>query len=270
MKAQRLLLGTNWKMNKTVREATEYACELLQYLSTIKGVESVQLFAIPPFTAIAAVKQVSAGKFWVGAQNMHWEPWGPYTGEISAPMLQELGVDLVELGHAERRQYFNESDKAINRKVQTALQYGFRPLICLGEGWEEKEYGVEREAVGRQLRIALKGILGQQAPNLIIAYEPAWSIGEAGAAASPEHVRYMVNHIRGLLREIFGSERATAIPIVYGGDVHTGNAVDLLEESEIDGLFVGRAAWQVKDFADLIRVCIEASARRKSLIRGNR
>jgi len=256
-------------MNKTVQEAKDYTCELLQHLETIEAAEFAQLFLIPPFTAITAVKQASRGKFWVGAQNMHWENCGPYTGEISAPMLCELGVDLVELGHAERRLYFNESDAAINRKVHAALRYGIRPLVCVGEEWEDKEYGVERDTVARQLRIALKGVK-DRAPNLIIAYEPVWSIGKAGAAASPEDVQQMLSHLRHVLGDLLGPETSAVIPIIYGGDVNIRNAIDLLEETDINGLFVGRAAWEARQFAQLIRVCVQATARKRSLVGDDR
>ena len=153
MNPPRLYLGSGWKMNKTVREAVDYVARLLAILPTLEGVDQVQLFVVPPFTALEAVKRQSGERLWVGAQNMHWAEKGAYTGEISAAMLAELNVDLVELGHAERRRYFNETDADINRKVQAALAHGLRPLLCVGETLEEKQAHAEHETVGRQLEI---------------------------------------------------------------------------------------------------------------------
>ena len=259
MNTQRLLLGTNWKMHKTIREATDYARRLLELLDSVPIPERIQLFLIPPFTAIAAVKQASSGRFWVGAQNMHSEEWGAYTGEISAPMLRELGADLVELGHAERRRLFNETDAAINRKVHLALAHGLRPLVCIGDSAADKSSGVEREALTRQIKIALHGVSGPQASTLIVAYEPFWAIGESGAAADTEWIRTMCGHIRNVLVSLFGSEAGQEIPVIYGGSVNESNAVRILTESAANGLFIGRAAWDPDGFFRLINACSKYS-----------
>jgi triosephosphate isomerase len=254
MNRRRILLGTGWKMNKTVREAADYAQRLLKVLDDSSGLDDIQLFVIPPFTAIEAVKRLSAGRFWVGAQNMHWEEWGAYTGEISAPMLRELGVDLVELGHAERRRYFNETDECVQRKVHTALKHGIRPLVCIGERLDERERGIEKEIISRQLKVAFRGVAPKHASMLMVAYEPVWAIGEPGTAASVEDVRTMSGHIRGLLEEIFGAE-ASSVPVLYGGTVDVTNCSAFLTAGGIDGLFIGRAAWNVEGFARLIGSC---------------
>jgi triosephosphate isomerase len=259
MNTQRLFLGTNWKMHKTVREATDYTRRLLELLDSVPIPERIQLFLIPPFTAIAAVKKVSRGRFWVGAQNMHSEEWGPYTGEISAPMLQELGVDLVELGHAERRRSFNETDAAINRKVHLALAHGLRPLVCIGDSAEEKSSGVEREALTRQIKIALHGVSKPQASALIIAYEPFWAIGESGTAADAEWIRSMGVHVRSVLASLFGSETGQGIPVIYGGSLNESNAAQILTGTGTDGLFIGRAAWNPDSFFRLISACSESA-----------
>jgi L-erythrulose 1-phosphate isomerase len=259
MTAQRILLGTNWKMHKTVREATEYTVEFLKQLETIEGLDLCQLFILPPFTSIAAIKRVSNGRFWVGAQNMHWADSGPYTGEVSAQMLHEIGVDLVELGHAERRQHFNETDADVNRKVAKALEWRLRPLICLGESLEEREFGVERESVARQLKFALHGVTAEGATRILLAYEPVWSIGHGGAAAEPAHVSAIVEHLRETLAALFDAELAGRIPILYGGDVTPENAAELLEQTGVNGLFIGRAAWEVSGFASLIRICLQGA-----------
>jgi triosephosphate isomerase len=245
-------------MNKTVSQAEEYIQVLLNQLGDLNGRADLQIFVIPPYTAIQTVKQKSNGKLWVGAQNMHWDHWGPYTGEISAPMLKELGVDLVELGHAERRKYFNETDASVNRKVHTALSFGIRALVCVGETLQDKRTGLEKETVGRQLKAILEGVAPEEAPNLIVAYEPVWAIGEEGSTADSEHIRNMSHHIRGLLRQQWPQESADRVAIIYGGDVNYGNAPQILSKGGVDGLFVGRAAWKAENFADLIRNCIQA------------
>ena len=255
MNTRSLFLGTNWKMHKTIREATDYTRRLLGLLDSVPILGKIQLFLIPPFTAIAAVKEVSGGRFWVGAQNMHSEKWGAYTGEISAPMLRELGVDLVELGHAERRRLFNETDASLNAKVHLALEHELRPLLCIGDSAEDKSSGVEREALTRQIKIALHGVSGPQASALIVAYEPFWAIGESGTAADVDWIRSMSGHIRNVLVSLFGSEAGQEIPVIYGGSVNESNAAHILAETGTNGLFIGRAAWDPDDFFRLINGC---------------
>jgi len=258
MTSRRLFLGTGWKMNKTVREAVDYTQRLIAHLRAIPGHDSFQLFVLPPFTAIEAVKRAAGGKFWVGAQNMHWAKQGAFTGEISAPMLSELGVDLVELGHAERRMYFNETDEAIQRKVQAALEFNIRPLVCVGEQREERERGSGRDVVAQQLRRAFEGTPDQMISRLMVAYEPVWAIGEYGTAATSGDLRVMHEHIRSTLADMF-SAAAASIPVLYGGTVNEMNAASLLAEGGVDGLFIGRAAWEAHGFAGIIRACANAN-----------
>ncbi|MBZ5591084.1 MAG: triose-phosphate isomerase [Acidobacteriia bacterium] len=258
MTARRIFLGTGWKMNKTVREALDYTHSLIAHLDTIAGHEQFQLFVVPPFTAIDAVKRSAGGRFWVGAQNMHWARQGAFTGEISAPMLSELGVDLVELGHAERRMYFNETDEAIQRKVQTALEFNIRPLVCVGEQREERAGGRGRDVVEQQVRRALQGTPIHMIGRLMLAYEPVWAIGEHGTAATAGDLRIMTEHIRRTLADLFSAAGAS-IAVLYGGTVNEQNAAGLLMEGNADGLFIGRAAWQADGFAGIIRACAKAN-----------
>jgi triosephosphate isomerase len=258
MTPRRLFLGTGWKMNKTVREAVDYTQRLIAHLGAIRGHNSFQLFVVPPFTAIEAVKRAADGKFWVGAQNMHWAKQGAFTGEISAPMLSELGVELVELGHAERRRYFNETDEDIQRKVEAALEFNIRPLVCVGEQREERERGSGRDVVAQQLRRALQGTPAQMVSRLMVAYEPVWAIGKHGTAATADDLRAMYEHIRSTLADLFGASSAS-IPVLYGGTVSEVNAVNLLVKGGVDGLFIGRAAWQAEGFAGIIRACADAN-----------
>jgi triosephosphate isomerase len=242
-------------MNRTVREAREYIEALLALLTGMEGLAQVQLFVVPPFTAIAEVKRLSCGMFWVGAQNMHWADSGAYTGEISAPMVREAGADLVELGHAERRLNFNETDESVSRKVATALRHGLRPLVCVGD--DPQGRGKAEDTVARQLRIAFRDATPESAGRLMVAYEPAWAIGEAGTSASPGEAAAMHRHIRRVLGEIFGTG-ANLIPVLYGGSVTSLNAGGLLYEGDADGLFVGRAAWTATGFAEVIHASLEA------------
>ncbi len=257
MRTSRLFVGTSWKMNKTVREAIDYTRRLLELLEGLDRSDAVQVFVVPPFTAIAAVKRASEGKMWVGAQNMHWAERGAYTGEISAPMLQELGVDLVELGHAERRRYFNETDADVNRKVHAALRHGLRPLVCVGELAEDKRRGVGRETVRNQVRTAFAEVEASRASHLIVAYEPVWAIGADSADIGMDYVREVQNHIRATLEEMLGPSAAALVPVIYGGDVNLRNAASLVRESGTDGLFIGRAALEAENFAELIRTALQ-------------
>jgi L-erythrulose 1-phosphate isomerase len=260
MSERKILIGSNWKMNKTVSEAISYTRRLLQEIEPFAGLDQLQIFVIPPYTAIAAVKHESGGRLWVGAQNMHWAESGAYTGEISAPMLKELHVDLVELGHAERRQHFGETDATINRKLHMALRFGLRALICIGEQLEQKVSGVERESLTRQLRAILAGVPAREASKLILAYEPVWAIGEDGTTADPQYVRVMCDYIRSVVAEAFGLDLARQVRVIYGGDVKASNAAEILGQGGVDGLFIGRAAWQVEGFVSLIRACLEPLA----------
>jgi L-erythrulose 1-phosphate isomerase len=265
MTSKKFLLGTNWKMNKNMAEASDYACRLAALLGHLPGQEKIQIFIIPPYTSIETVKRLSQGRFWVGAQNVHWEEWGAYTGEISAPMLRDLSIDLVELGHAERRRHFFETDEIINKKLHRVVQYGFHPLLCVGERSEEKFYGVQRETVGRQLRIALNGILPAQTSGLIVAYEPVWAIGEGGTAADAPYLEMMLVHIREVLTDVLGAESARDVRVIYGGTINQSNASEILNGSSAEGLFVGRAAWDIEGLTKLIDMCIEIAERRSGV-----
>jgi L-erythrulose 1-phosphate isomerase len=251
-----LLLGTNWKMTKTICQSLEYMREVLKLIDGISGAGCVQLFVIPSHTAISAVRAAAGQRLWVGAQNMHWAAEGAYTGEVSGAMLKELGVDLVELGHSERRQYFGETDSQVNRKVLHALELGIRPLVCVGESMEERDAAVGAEAVIGQAGIALRGVRTADASRVIVAYEPHWSIGTAGVPASADYVREVCSRLREALGRFFDPATAVRIPLLYGGSVSLENASDLLNCGPVDGLFVGRTAWQPAGFAALIEMAI--------------
>jgi triosephosphate isomerase len=247
---QQLYVGTQWKMNKTRREAAEYMLDLKSLLAVD---DHVQTFIIVPFTDLDVVRDALDGApILLGAQNVHWADAGAFTGEISAPMLKEAGVDVVQLGHSERRQFFGETDYTVNQKVSAALRHGLIPLICVGEQLIEREYGVEREVVARQVKIALHGVAADQCSRLWIAYEPVWAIGEGSLPAEPADAAAMHRHIRHILIERFGEHAGSLPPILYGGSISEANTTALLAEPDLDGLFIGRAGLDPRHFAAIV------------------
>jgi len=245
--ARPFVFGTNFKMNQTPAESAAFYRQLA---AKVEIPAETHLFVIPPFTSLAAVEEIASPpphQIWIGAQNVHWAPDGAYTGEISVGMLGALDVDLVLLGHAERRRYFHETDPELNLKVRAALGAGLRVLLAVGETAEERSFGVGGETVLRQLRIGLHGVQPEHLRLIHIAYEPVWSIGAGGTPASPEDVEPIAKLIRTGSRDLFG-EPGGDIPILYGGSVDPSNAGTFTALANIDGLFVGRAAWTVDGF----------------------
>jgi L-erythrulose 1-phosphate isomerase len=245
--ARPFLFGTNFKMNQTPAESAAFYQQLA---ASVQIPPDAYLFVIPPFTSLSAVKDIAGQpphQIWIGAQNVHWAPDGAYTGEISVGMLLAVDVDLVLLGHAERRRYFHETDVELNRKVLAALDAGLRVLLAVGETAEERSFGVGGETVLRQLRIGLYGVQPEHLGQIQIAYEPVWSIGAGGTPASPEDVAPIARLIRSGCEDLFAGSGAE-VPILYGGSVDPSNAGTFTALSDIDGLFVGRAAWTVEGF----------------------
>ena len=256
---KKIWIGTSWKMNKTRAEALSYCETLREQLPGITN-EAIQSFFIPPFTAIqqiTAYLQAHQLPCLTGGQNMHQQDEGAWTGEISASMLLDAGATLVELGHSERRANFNETDKLINKKVHTALRYGLRPLICIGDSAEEKAWQVSAETVIRQMKIALHGLTVEEAQRSVIAYEPVWAIGEHGTPATPEQAGEIHQILRQALNAKYGAAAGARIPLLYGGSVNEQNAVSLLQQSEIDGLFIGRAAWDASGYCKIVQRVVQ-------------
>lgn len=253
MDSRKLYMGTNLKMYKTGKETLDYLKELSQLTMNIDR-DRLELFVIPSFTALQGAQK--AGIFIaIGAQNMCWEEEGAFTGEISPRMLQDLGVTIVEIGHSERRHIFGENDQMINWKVLTALRYGFTALLCIGETMEQKSYGVADEVLCMQLKIGLHQVRPDELRNVRIAYEPVWAIGENGVPATADYVQARHRTIRQTMQALFG-EPAKEVPLLYGGSVHPENARALLSLEETDGLFVGRHAWNAREFYGLIRIAL--------------
>ncbi|MDI5984683.1 triose-phosphate isomerase [Halomonas sp. M4R5S39] len=248
-------IGTSWKMNKTLGEAADY-CAALHDAELLRD-PRLQGFVIPPFTALSEVCRALADTpVMVGAQNMHWADSGAYTGEVSPPMVRDCGADIVELGHSERRESFNETDAAINRKVKAALAQGLRPLICVGETAEEKALGAAADTVIRQCRIALGGVPAEALERVLIAYEPVWAIGEHGTPATAEDAGWMHRRIREALPT---TARGEPLPVLYGGSVNPDNCAELAALPEVAGLFIGRSAWRPEG---LLRIAERALAAR--------
>jgi triosephosphate isomerase len=244
---RRKFICGNWKMHKTSSEAVALVRELRLRLNT-----QVQVGIAPPFTALSKVKEALVGSpIQLFAQNCHHEKQGAFTGEVSAPMLAEVGCDGVILGHSERRQYFAETDEGVNKKLKAAIEAGLHPIVCVGETLQERESNRTWEVVSRQVRGALAGISPAQIAALTLAYEPVWAIG-TGKTATTSQAQEVHGQIRGLLRELAGAQPAEAVRIQYGGSVKPENAAELLSQPDIDGALVGGASLKAEDFARII------------------
>lgn len=254
--ARPFLVGTNFKLNQTPAESAAFYAELARSPSP----PGIQRFVCPPFTSLDAVARAKADSdaaIWVGAQNMHWASEGAYTGEISAAMLLALDVDLVLLGHTERRGHGRESDEELNKKALAAAAANFRVLFCVGETAAEREYGVGPETVARQLKIGLHGIDAAALPRFQLAYEPVWSVGVGGTPAHPDDISPIVAHLRAVLCDRFG-DAAADVPILYGGSVDPSNAGTFARLPGVGGLLVGRAAWTVAGFRAVLDAALSA------------
>lgn len=249
---KKYLIGTSWKMNKTLQEALEF-CAILAQGGPLP--DTLQPFVIPPFTAVREVTQAlrqSGVHCLTGVQNMHFADRGAFTGEISPLMVKDTGATLVEIGHSERRQYCGETDETVRLKAAAALRHGLTPLICIGDSLQEKRWGVSNETVTRQMKAALAGLPPEQVANVIIAYEPIWAIGDQGIPATPEEARQVHEQLYHALTATYGADIADRIPLLYGGSVNHDNAATLLALPHIDGLFIGRAAWEGESYRRML------------------
>jgi triosephosphate isomerase len=246
---RRPLVAGNWKMFKTVGEARVLVSEMLPSLTEIQGVDIV---LCPPFTSILPVAAMLEGtSIAVGAQNMHWEASGAYTGEVAAPMLAEL-CKYVIIGHSERRQYFGETDQTVNRKVFSALGHQLTPILCIGETLDENEAGLTAEVVSKQLRAGLDGIEATSAASIVIAYEPVWAIGTGRSATAEGANEVIGSSIRGGLEQLYGTDTAQLTRILYGGSVKASNAAELFTQPDIDGALVGGASLKAAEFIPIV------------------
>jgi triosephosphate isomerase len=249
------MVAGNWKMNMTVADARHLVSEMVPGLQSKSGVDKV---LCPPFTALLAVSSLLEGSdIRLGAQNMYWEIAGAYTGEISPNMVAEF-CEYVILGHSERRAFFGETDKDVNRKIQAAFTHGLSPIMCVGESLEEYESDRTYDVIFRQVKMGLEGIEfeGGDGTNLIIAYEPIWCIG-TGRAATPEDANQVIaDVVRPALEELFGKDMAQKIRVLYGGSVNGENAKEFFLQPEIDGALVGGASLKIADYIQITLAAI--------------
>jgi len=243
------VIAGNWKMNLTAAGAETLINELRPL---VEGKNGCGIIVCVPFTDIAAAVKACAGtSIKVGAQNVHFAKSGAYTGEISAEMLLESGVEYVVIGHSERRQYFGETDETVNLRVKAALEAGLKVILCIGETLKEREQGITEELCAMQAKIALLGVTKEQMANVIIAYEPVWAIG-TGKTATSDQAEEVCFSIRKTLAAIYDEETAEATTIQYGGSMKPSNAAELLSKTDVDGGLIGGASLVAKDFAAII------------------
>lgn len=255
---KKLFLGTNLKMYKTAQQTEDY---LKSLINISKDSDDAVLFVIPSYTALERASEAAAGSnIHIGAQNMHPEEQGQFTGEISPLMLKEFNVGIIEIGHSERRSIFKETDKEENAKVLSALAHGFTPLLCIGESAEDKEYEISDEILAIQLKRCLSGVPEDKAEQLMIAYEPVWAIGVNGVPAQPDYVAERHRTIKRVLDDLFCGKD---IPVLYGGSVNMENAASLIKLDGVDGLFIGRSAWDIQSFEKIIKETTEVWQNKK-------
>ena len=250
------MMAGNWKMNKTPADAPNLAQAIVDAVGTESKVDCV---LCPPYVALAAVKHVLQGSnVALGAQNLHWEASGAYTGEISAPMLQGL-VEYVIIGHSERRQYFAETDHTVNKKIQAALAHTLIPILCVGETLAQNRAGETRMVVSNQVEAALEGLSAEQVQSLVIAYEPIWAIG-TGLAATAQEAGDTCGVVRVVVAQLYGQPVADNTRILYGGSTNEKNIGEIMAQPDIDGALIGGAALKVESYSAMVRTTSELYA----------
>ena len=245
---RKAIIAGNWKMNKTATEAKALISELIP---AVKDAGCEVVICVPFTDLVTAVEMTKGTNIHVGAENVHFEKSGAFTGEISADMLTDLGVEYVVIGHSERRQYFAETDETVNKRAKAALAGGLKPIICVGESLAQREQGVTEELVRMQVKIALNGVTADDLKNVVIAYEPIWAIG-TGKTTTAEQAAEVCTFIRTTVRHLYGARIARSITIQYGGSMKPSNAAELLSQPDIDGGLIGGAALKAGDFVEII------------------
>jgi triosephosphate isomerase len=258
---RKLIAGTGWKMNIGADATARYAARVTPLVDGFADI--IEMFVLPPFTSLHAARQAfSSSAIGIGGQNVHWDTSGAWTGEISASMLVEAGCRYVELGHSERLEHFGERYDLVRRKVNAAMSAGLTPILCLGETAKDRDQGLADKVLEDQMSLALADQTAAELSAIILAYEPRWAIG-APAAASPHYAAERHRSLRSAVGARFGADAAAGVRIIYGGSVTPGNGAALMESSEIDGLFVGRAAWSADGFAEIAAIVARAVNWRK-------
>ena len=243
---RKAIIAGNWKMNKTRPEAKALLEEIKPLVANAEG--KIEVIACVPFTNLETAVNTTAGSnVKVGAENVHFEKSGAFTGEISADMLTELGVEYVVIGHSERRQYFGETDETVNKRTKAALAAGLKPIVCVGELKWERECGITEEVVGKQIKLDLWDVTEEELKNVVIAYEPVWAIG-TGKTATPEDAEAIHKFVRGYIAKLYNQKVADETIIQYGGSMKASNAKDLLAQPDIDGGLIGGASLKADTF----------------------
>ena len=242
------IIAGNWKMHKTIAEAVEFVNEIKGKVNNT----DVEAVICAPFTLLKDLKEATKGTpIKIGAQNMHYADNGAFTGEISAPMLKELDIDYVVLGHSERRQYFNETNETVNKKVLKALEAGIDPILCIGETLEEREADKTKDVCKVQTEKALENVTAEDMKKVVIAYEPIWAIG-TGKTATAEQANDVIAYVREVVKGLYGEEISEEVRIQYGGSVKPNNVSEIMNQTDIDGALVGGASLQPADFTELV------------------
>ena len=245
---RRKVIAGNWKMNMLPNEAIKFIDE---FTPLVKDTKNEVILCVPYTDLFYALLNVQETNIKIGAQNMHFAESGAYTGEISAQMLKSINVEYVIIGHSERRQYFNETDETVNKKIKAAFENGLKPIVCVGETLEKREAGTTIDIITNQTKLALEGLTDEQVANTIIAYEPIWAIG-TGKTATSEDAQNSIKAIRNKIQEIYGQNVAQRVIIQYGGSVKSSNAKELFEMPDIDGGLVGGASLKPDEFAKIV------------------
>ena len=245
---RKAVIAGNWKMNKTPAEAKE----LIAAIAPLVKDAGCEVVACTPFVDLTSAQEAAAGtNIQIGAENCHWEVSGAYTGEISAQMLTSMGVNIVIIGHSERRQYFGETDVTVQKRVRAALDAGLTVILCVGETLEQREQGITSELVAMQTKIALGGVSEEELKRIIIAYEPVWAIG-TGKTATAQQANEVCHTIRECIASVYSQAAADGITIQYGGSMNAGNAAELLAQPDVDGGLIGGASLKPNDFATIV------------------
>ncbi len=242
------VIAGNWKMNKTRPEAKALIGELIPL---VKDAGCGVVICVPYTNLETALEATKGSNIKVGAENCHWAESGAFTGEISAAMLAEMGVEYVVIGHSERRQYFGETDVTVNKRVRAALNAGLKVILCVGELLDQREAGITEEIVGMQTKVALGGVTKEELKNIIIAYEPVWAIG-TGKTATAQQANEVNHYIRTVVEKLYDKEAADGITIQYGGSMNAKNADELTAQPDVDGGLIGGASLKAPDFAAIV------------------
>ena len=251
---RKAVIAGNWKMSKTRPEAKELLEAIKPLVANAEG--KVEVIACVPYTNLETAVAATAGSnVKVGAENVHFEKSGAFTGEISADMLVEVGVEYVVLGHSERRQYFGETDETVNKRTKAALAAGLKPIVCVGELLSEREANITEEVIARQIKLDLAGVSADDIKKTIIAYEPVWAIG-TGKTATADQAQEVCAFIRATLAKLYGAAVADAVTIQYGGSMNAGNAAELLSKPDVDGGLIGGASLKANDFNTIVQAAV--------------